>query len=512
MTLSIRRSLQGTHLFITGATGFLGLALVEKLLRNVPDCRLTLLVRGADSAAAKQRFVSLANGEPLFAGLPADCFERVDCIAGDITAPQLGMPADARAALRGRVALVINSAASVDFDEPLDEATTINIEGPLAVQAFANEIGAGLLHISTAYVCGDRAGAIPDALDTAALDGEAALAELRTRARAVCTAHGNPDATSANGGKKLALALSTEGRSHANAKGWPDIYTYTKYIAEVLLAARRGTQPLGIFRPTVIESAAGGQHPGWLRGVKVMDTILAAYGKGMIPGFPIDLDVPLDVIPVDMVASAVLAQAADMLEREARKERGDAQTPSVCQLGTSVSNPLLLRVVSDCTYAHYRANPLPDVRGNPIVVRKPRVPLLKNRFRSHATWLERYLAALNGMLWLSERKPFDAFGKFRRGVLSRQKNVRRYLSLVKMFGSYANTRRHFSTQQADALYARLDAEERQLFNFAHAGIDWRRYLLEHHLPNLDRLIGGNNLAGNNLASNNVAANHARANG
>src|SRR5690606_2039861 len=48
MSLSIRQSLQRKHLFITGATGFLGLALVEKLLRHVPDCRLTLLVRGAD--------------------------------------------------------------------------------------------------------------------------------------------------------------------------------------------------------------------------------------------------------------------------------------------------------------------------------------------------------------------------------------------------------------------------------------------------------------------------------
>lgn len=488
--LSIRNTLQGKHLFITGATGFLGLALVEKLLRHVPDCRLTLLVRSVSHEQAGERFRKILASDPLFATVPMAALARVRCLAGDITAPALGLGDDERAQLRGSFDLCIHSAASVDFDEPVDEAIRINIAGPLAVQAFANEMGAGLLHISTAYVCGKRAGDIPDGFDVAALpagfdSAEAALQELDTLVQQHYALHGYRAMPGSVTGKKLTLALMTAGRELANARGWPDIYTYTKFLAERLLAERRGTHALGIFRPTIIESAAGGACPGWLKSVKVMDMVLAAYAKGMIPGLPVDLGAPLDIIPVDMAASAVVAQAAQMLA-----EPTPAQV-NICQLGSSASNPLYLRDVATFTYAHYKARPLIDARGQPVLVKKPRFPLLKN----HELWLERYQSWLSLQQSLLERKLFAGFGGWRRALVAKQKNVKRYLALAKMFGSYARTRRRFSTHNADALFARLDAVERDCFNFAPAGIDWRRYMLDQHLPGLDRLLLSNHASG-----------------
>lgn len=40
---------QNQALFITGATGFLGFALVVKILRDAPRSRLFLLVRGGEN-------------------------------------------------------------------------------------------------------------------------------------------------------------------------------------------------------------------------------------------------------------------------------------------------------------------------------------------------------------------------------------------------------------------------------------------------------------------------------
>ena len=41
----IRENLAHKRIAITGSTGFVGTALVERLLRAVPECRLVLLVR-----------------------------------------------------------------------------------------------------------------------------------------------------------------------------------------------------------------------------------------------------------------------------------------------------------------------------------------------------------------------------------------------------------------------------------------------------------------------------------
>ena len=51
----IAESLAGKRIAITGATGFVGTALVERLLRGVPDCELILLVRNGKRTPAATR-------------------------------------------------------------------------------------------------------------------------------------------------------------------------------------------------------------------------------------------------------------------------------------------------------------------------------------------------------------------------------------------------------------------------------------------------------------------------
>ena len=51
----IAESLAGKRIAITGSTGFVGTALVERLLRGVPDCELVLLVRDGKRTPAAAR-------------------------------------------------------------------------------------------------------------------------------------------------------------------------------------------------------------------------------------------------------------------------------------------------------------------------------------------------------------------------------------------------------------------------------------------------------------------------
>ncbi|HEY6696587.1 MAG TPA: SDR family oxidoreductase, partial [Acidimicrobiales bacterium] len=52
---SVRKALEGKRVAITGGTGFLGTALIERLLRLVPRCELVLLVRPGKRSSAAQR-------------------------------------------------------------------------------------------------------------------------------------------------------------------------------------------------------------------------------------------------------------------------------------------------------------------------------------------------------------------------------------------------------------------------------------------------------------------------
>jgi alcohol-forming fatty acyl-CoA reductase len=52
---SIAERLNGTRIAITGSTGFLGTALVERLLRSVPGCELVLVVRSGKRTPAAER-------------------------------------------------------------------------------------------------------------------------------------------------------------------------------------------------------------------------------------------------------------------------------------------------------------------------------------------------------------------------------------------------------------------------------------------------------------------------
>jgi thioester reductase-like protein len=135
--------------FLTGFPGFLGSALVDRLLDRYDE--VVCLVQPTYRAVAEERAADLAGPD-----WRADLTLR----EGDITDPTLGLDEVVRADLRERVAEVYHLAAVYDLGVERSLAERVNVDGTRHVLAFAAECR-GLdrfQYVSTCYVSGRHDG------------------------------------------------------------------------------------------------------------------------------------------------------------------------------------------------------------------------------------------------------------------------------------------------------------------------------------------------------------------
>ena len=147
----ITQSLSKRRIAITGCTGFVGTALVERLLRSVPDCELILLVRDGRRTPAARRTTREILANDAFDRLREQhatapetfeemCNRRITTIAGDVSADGLGLSDDDRVTF-STADTIIHSAATVSFDSPLDQAVEITLLGPVRIADLCNVLG-----------------------------------------------------------------------------------------------------------------------------------------------------------------------------------------------------------------------------------------------------------------------------------------------------------------------------------------------------------------------------------
>ncbi|NLV09653.1 NAD-dependent epimerase/dehydratase family protein [Halomicrobium mukohataei] len=135
--------------FLTGFPGFLGSALVERLLQR-GDEQITCLVQPAYREEALRRRRSLTEAAGVEAG-------RVRLVEGDITEPDLGL--DDPASLRAATRTVYHLAAVYDLGVERALAERVNVDGTEHVLDFAERAVVDRLHyVSTCYVSGRHDG------------------------------------------------------------------------------------------------------------------------------------------------------------------------------------------------------------------------------------------------------------------------------------------------------------------------------------------------------------------
>lgn len=489
--------LAGSHVLLTGATGFLGQATLERLLSSYPDTHVSVLIRSRGERTATDRLSALLRKNvfrPLSERLGAEELarlvrERVTVVEGGLGSVTL--PAD--------LDVVIHGASTVSFDPPVDEAFRTNVSGVAALYE-ALTGSPHVVHISTAYVAGTRKGVVAEAaLDHAVdwrLELDMALAarldverdsrrpEVLRRALAQAGeqhAKAGPQSTAADAERLrtewVTRRLVDYGRTRARSLGWPDVYTLTKALGERVaetLWAQPG-RPLSVVRPAIVESALRHPYPGWIDGFKMADPLIISFGRGLLREFPGLPDSVLDVIPVDLVINAILATAA----------RPPATGPAYLHVSSGATNPLTFQNMYVLCREYFDNHPIPDGdRGHiaPPTWRFPGSQQVELRLRAGeraAALAERALLALppskRSQDWLT------SLGRQQQELVQ----LREYADL---YGVYARAEVIYDDSRLRELHAALPAQRALEHGFDPTVIDWRAYLQDVHCPSITATV------------------------
>jgi thioester reductase-like protein len=241
------------HVFLTGATGFLGAHLLRELLDQT-DAQIHTLVRGRDTAHAYDRLAEAQRRYGIDRPLPEG---RVRPVLGDLAKPQLGLHKADWEQLAACADVIHHCGAEVNFLYPYEKLRVANVFGTQEILRLAARRAIPVHHVSTlAVVHGMGAAGVRRVTEDTPLDNVELL-----------------------------------------GMGYPE----SKWVAEeVVRGAARAGLPTVIHRPYEISGDTTGF--AWNSGAALCELFRIITELELAP----DLDLALNLVPVDYVAASIV--------------------------------------------------------------------------------------------------------------------------------------------------------------------------------------------------------------
>jgi alcohol-forming fatty acyl-CoA reductase len=509
---SVRQALKGRQILLVGVTGFIGKVWLEHVLSEIPDVgKVYLLVRRQRNTTARRRFEKIVEASPVFdrletrygANLSSFLTQKIEVVEGDVSLPGLGLDTKTRERLGRVIDLVVNSSGLTDFNPDLRDALCSNVEPAAHLIEFLRASDhAALLHLSTCYVVGARDGRVTEDLKPNYTPAEiedfnverewsslqelvrkveeraqSAEVEAALRRQALGRLHENhrPPGREVEGLIRknrlrwIRNRLTRAGTRRARRLGWPNTYTFTKSLAESLLATRGAGLPIAVVRPSIVETSIEQPFRGWNEGINTsapLSYLLGTYFRQL----PTNERKRLDVIPVDMACRGMTLIAAALVGRRHKR---------LYQLATSANNPCdmgrSIELTALAHRKHYRAQ---QGLEHWVRMRFDTIPVSKQRYRNLSVPAQKVV--VQGI-----NRAASAL-QFKRPPLAKaERELERVEKLIELYEPFIlHNEQVFECDNVQLLSALLPNEERQQFGYEPGVIDWWDYWINIHIPAL----------------------------
>ncbi|XP_017774675.1 PREDICTED: putative fatty acyl-CoA reductase CG8306 [Nicrophorus vespilloides] len=279
---------RGKSVFVTGASGFIGKVLVEKLLRSCPDIgNIYILLRPKRNVTLEDRMKSITD-KILFDKVKEfhpENMKKLQYVAGDISEINLGLSPDDYDLLVNNVDVIFHVAATIKFQAALSDSALINIRGTREIcnLALAMKKKPILLYVSTAY-CHHENQCIKEKTYDPYGDWRKTIKIAESMDRHI-------------------LNVIT-----AKMKGVKEnTYTFTKAQAEqVVLDLCVGKIPAIIFRPAIVYVVVDDPIPGYCEGFTAHIGFLAGTISGMLKCINSSLSFRSEAVPIDYIVKGLV--------------------------------------------------------------------------------------------------------------------------------------------------------------------------------------------------------------
>ncbi|EDV19879.1 uncharacterized protein TRIADDRAFT_32834 [Trichoplax adhaerens] len=453
MPPSIKHLYAGQTIFITGVSGFLGKALLEKLLRVAPNIeRIYVLLRPKKGQQPTERlktilqtklFDSIREASPNFT-------EKVIPIFGDITLENYGICESDLCDIIANTDIVFHVAATIKFDELLRKSILQNVVSVQTMIRICKRMPKlkSYVHVSTAFCNTDK-----EVIE------EVIYSDIVPPQKLIDAMSWMDDDMISQVTPKLLGRL-------------PNTYTFTKKLAEIVIATEGLNLPIAIVRPSIIGASWKEPVSGWIDNYYGGTAAMVLVAKGLLRRIVAKEKCKADLVPVDYTVNMLIAACWHAVH--ASKQ----QTPLIYNCCSSPDNPfvwgswLSLTLKNSYEFPHDQVFRMPSCSMNGETNRF-------HLFMQH--WVPAYI--VDAWRFVCGKKP---------RLINEYDRIHRSMTAFEYFTC---TEFKWTNKNAKKLWQTMTPEDHKEFPFDFTELNWesyisnycigiKRYLMNEDLSNL----------------------------